>query len=227
MHLTAPKWCAIIVHRYRFYVKSELCEVKMPRAKKLPKILTEDEQRRLLEQLNTRYASPHRNLCMIRLMLDAGLRVGEVVALRPEHVNMQTCKVVIREGKGSKDREVWIPSDLRDLIGEWMERRTDSQWLFPTRNGDQVPTRYMRSAVKRYARKAGVQEWEKVSPHTLRHSFATDFLNETKNLRLLQEILGHADISTTQIYTHVNNADIREAMSDFRQRRQTSQDREC
>jgi site-specific recombinase XerD len=190
----------------------------MARKKKLPKILTDEEQKRMLEQINTRYPTPHRNLCMIRLMLDAGLRVGEVVALRPEHVNMQTCKLIVREGKGAKDREVWIPADLRDLIGSWLERRPASDYLFPTRTGSKVSTRYMREAVKRYAEKANVQEWEKVSPHTLRHMFATDFLNETGNIRLLQEILGHADISTTMIYTHVNDNDVREAMQAFRHR---------
>lgn len=190
----------------------------MAKSRKIPKVLTEGEQKRLLAQLNTRWPTPHRNLCMIRLMLDAGLRVGEVVALRPEHLNMRTCKLIIREGKGAKDRELWIDRDLRDLIGTWLERRPDSEWLFPTRHGTQVNTRYMRSAVKRYARKAGVQEWERVSPHTLRHTFATDLLNATGNIRLVQETLGHADVSTTMIYTHVNSEEIREAMQTFRRR---------
>jgi site-specific recombinase XerD len=188
------------------------------KSKKLPKILTADEQKRMLDQLNTRYKTPHRNLCMIRLMLDAGLRVGEVVALKPEHLNMTTCKLMIREGKGAKDRELWIGAGLRDLIGDWLERRPESSWLFPTRHGTQVKTRYMRECVKRYARKADVQEWEKVSPHTLRHTFATDLLNATGNLRLVQETLGHSDVSTTMIYTHVNNTEIKEAMQTFRSR---------
>ena len=190
----------------------------MAKSHKIPKVLTEGEQKRLLAQLNTRWLTPHRNLCMIRLMLDAGLRVGEVVALRPEHLNMRTCKLIIREGKGAKDRVLWVDPDLRDLIGSWLERRPDSEWLFPTRHGTQVNTRYMRSAVKRYARKAGVQEWERVSPHTLRHTFATDLLNATGNIRLVQETLGHADVSTTMIYTHVNSEEIREAMQTFRRR---------
>jgi len=189
------------------------------RPKKLPKVLTEAEQEQLLDQLNTRYPAPHRNLCMIRLMLDAGLRVGEVVALKPEHVNMQICKVLVREGKGAKDREVWIGQDLRDLIGEWLERRPESEWLFPTRHGTRVNTRYMRAAVKRYAKRAGVQEWEKVSPHTLRHTFATDLLNQTGSIRLVQETLGHTDVSTTMIYTHVNSEEIRDAMQTLRKRR--------
>ncbi|NIS21973.1 MAG: tyrosine-type recombinase/integrase, partial [Thermoplasmata archaeon] len=73
-----------------------------------------EEQARFLAQFNTRYPSPHRNLCMVRLMLEAGLRVGEVVALRPEHLDMTTCRLVVREGKGAKDRVLWISDDLRD-----------------------------------------------------------------------------------------------------------------
>jgi len=81
----------------------------------------------------------------------------------------------------------WISDELRDLIGESLQRRPESQWLFPTRNGSQVQTRYLRALVKRPARKAGVAEGEKVSPHTLRHTFATDLYRETKNLRLVQK----------------------------------------
>lgn len=190
----------------------------MGRRRKLPKVLSEDEQERLLAQLDTNYRTPHRNLCMIRLMLDAGLRVGEVVALKPEHVNMMTCRLQVREGKGAKDRVLWIPSDLRDLIGSWLERRPESVWLFPTRNGTQVNTRYMREAVKRYAEKAGVQEWEKVSPHTFRHTFATDLLEETSNIRLVQKALGHENLLTTQLYTHLTDTDLKDALQEFRHR---------
>ena len=187
-------------------------EPDMSRSKKLPKILSAEEQERFLAQFNTRYPSPHRNLCMVRLMLEAGLRVGEVVALRPGHLDMTTCRLTIREGKGAKDRVVWISDDLRDLIGGWLERRPESEWLFPTRTGGRVQTSYMRQMVKRMARKAGVQEWRKVSPHTLRHTFATDLYAETTNLRLVQKALGHSDISTTQVYTHVADAELEAAM---------------
>lgn len=184
----------------------------MSRTKSLPKVLSEDEQQRFLAQFNTRYPTPHRNLCMVRLMLEAGLRVGEVVALRPEHLDMTTCRLTVREGKGAKDRVVWISDDLRDLIGEWLVRRPDSGWLFPTRHGTRVQTRYMREMVKRTARKADVQEADRVSPHTLRHTFATDLYRETSNLRLVQKALGHADISTTQIYTHLVDGELEAAM---------------
>ncbi len=181
-------------------------------ARRLPKVLTGEEQAAVLILLNRRYPTPHRNLCMIRLMLDAGLRVGEVVALKPEHLNMTTCQLMVREGKGAKDRVLWIRDDLRDLIGDWLGRRPESDWLFPTRDGGKVQTRYLRALVKRLALKAGVAEARKVSPHSLRHTFATDLLRKTKNIRLVQKTLGHASLSTTMIYTHIYDGDVEEAM---------------
>ena len=184
----------------------------MSRSRRLPKILTSDEQVAFLSQFNTRYASPFRNLITCRLMLEGGLRVGEVVSLKRDHIDMVTCKVQVREGKGAKDRVLWIRDDLRDLIGEWLGRRAESLWLFPTREGGQVATRQLREVVKRMARRARVQEWERVSPHSLRHTFATDLLATTKNIRLVQKALGHADVSTTMIYTHVHDGELEEAL---------------
>jgi integrase/recombinase XerD len=188
----------------------------MARPKKLPKVLTSDEQKALLRQCNKRYKAPHRNLCMMRLMLEAGLRAGEVVSLRPEHLNMTTCKLMVREGKGAKDRTLWINYDLRDSIGRWLERRPSSKWLFPTRNGSKLDTRYLRAMVKKYAEKAGIPEWEQISPHTLRHTFATDLYRETKNIRLVQKALGHSDLSTTMIYTHIVDEELEDALRNFR-----------
>lgn len=182
----------------------------MPR--KLPKILTEAEQRALLDQFNTRYPTPHRNLCLLRLMLEAGLRAGEVVSLRPEHLNMTTCRLVVREGKGAKDRVLWIEDDLRDLIGEWLERRPESPWLFPTRNGTKIQTRYLRALVKRLAKRAEIAELKRVSPHTFRHTFATELYRDTQNIRLVQRALGHADLTTTMIYTHIVDEELEAAL---------------
>ena len=188
----------------------------MANPRKLPKVLTEDERKALLAQLNTRYPTPQRNLYILRLMLEAGLRAGEVVALRPEHLNLTTCQLIVREGKGAKDRTLWIRDDLRDLIGAWLDRRPESPWLFPVRTGDQLKTRYLRALVKRLALRAQIPEAEKVSPHTLRHTFATDLYRETKNLRLVQKALGHASVATTQIYTHIVDEELEEALRGFR-----------
>lgn len=188
----------------------------MGRPKKLPKVLTEAEQEALLDQLNPRYQSPHRNLTMLRLMLATGLRAGEVVALRPEHIDLDTCRLIVREGKGAKDRTLWFSDEIREAVEEWLERRPDSEWLFPTRDGGQLSTRYLRAMVSRIAEEAEISEADRVSPHTLRHTFATELYRETKNLRLVQKALGHASIQTTQIYTHIVDDELEEALRGFR-----------
>ena len=101
---------------------------------------------------------------------------------------------------------------MREIIGSWLERRPESPWLFPTRDGGQVQTRYVREMVKRVARKAGVSEVERVSPHSLRHTFATDLYGETRSLILVQKALGHAFVSTTQLYCHLVDGELEAAM---------------
>lgn len=184
--------------------------------RKLPKVLSDDEQERFKDQFNTRYVSPHRNLMMSRLMLECGLRVGEVVALERDHMDLNTGKLTVREGKGSKDRTVWMNDGLREDLTEWWERRVEElpgdDLLFVTSSGKSVETGYVRRAVKRMAKKANVAEAEKVSPHTLRHTFATDLLREGANLRTVQDALGHEDVSTTMRYTHLVNGEVESAM---------------
>lgn len=190
----------------------------MARPKKLPKVLTQAEQDALLAQLNPRYQSPHRNRVMLRLMLATGLRAGEVVALRPEHVDLGTCRLVVREGKGAKDRVLWFPDEIRGELEVWLKRRPDSEYLFPTRDGGQLATRYLRELVSRLAERAKIAEAEKVSPHTLRHTFACDLYRETRDLRLVQAALGHESIQTTEIYVHLVNGEVEEALKRLRVR---------
>jgi integrase len=184
----------------------------MARPRRLPKVLTPDEQRALLAKFDKRYLSGLRNLVAVRLMLECGLRCGEVVAVRPEHLDLDTCRLLIREGKGRKDRVVWFSDDLRDLIARWSKRRPESEWLLYTRHATQANTRYLRELVKRKAAAAKIPEADRVTPHTLRHSFATDLLRDTKNIRLTQEALGHANLATTMIYTHVTDDELEKAM---------------
>jgi len=184
----------------------------MSRPDKLPKILTDDETERLLDQPNQRYFSPRRDYLFMRLMLKAGLRSAEAVALQPDHIDMPTGKVTVREGKGAKDRTLWISNDLRDEIGEWLERRPESDYLLPTSKGKKVDTSQLRRSVKRYAKEAEIAEVDRVSPHTLRHTFATRLLRETGNIRKVQKALGHSDLSTTMLYTHVVDSELEEAM---------------
>ena len=97
-------------------------------------------------------------------------------------------------------------------LEEWMERRPASDWLLPTSKGTKVATSQLRRSVKRYARDAGIDEVERVSPHTLRHTFATRLYRESGNIRMVQKALGHSDLSTTMIYTHIVDEELEGAM---------------
>jgi len=175
----------------------------MSRPDKLPKFLSDSEVERLLDRPNERYYSPKRDLLMMRVQLSAGLRPGEVVALRPEHIGFNSGRIDVREGKGAKDRVVFVGDSLLEDLQDWMERRPESKWLFPTSKGTKVDTSHLRRSVKRYAREAGLDELDRISPHTLRHTFATKLYRETSDIRRVQKALGHSDLSTTMIYTHV------------------------
>lgn len=188
----------------------------MTRPRKLPKVLSTDEQARVLDRLDGRSLCSHRNRALIRIMLATGLRAGEAVALRPEHVDLRARRLVVREGKGAKDRQLWFGDEVAAELRAWEERRPRSDYLFPTRHGGQLSTRYLRAMVKRVAREAEVAEWERVSPHTLRHTFATHLYRKTKDLRLVQKALGHASVQTTQVYTHLVDDELEAALRSFR-----------
>lgn len=179
---------------------------------RLPKVLTEAETDALLDQPNDRYFGPHRDYLYMRLMLKAGLRAAEAVSLRPEHLSLMHGKLMVREGKGAKDRTLWIGEELISELEEWVERRPESDWLLPTRKGTKVATSHLRRSVKRYARDAGLDELERVSPHTLRHTFATRLYRESGRIRVVQKALGHSDLSTTMIYTHIVDEELESAM---------------
>lgn len=188
----------------------------MARPDKLPRVLTEAETEALLAQPNQRYFGPCRDYLYMRLMLKAGLRASEATALQKQHVDLMSGKLMVREGKGAKDRTLWVGEDLLEELQEWTDRRTEeaesSEFLLPTRKGTEVATSHLRRSVKRYARKAGIEEVDRVSPHTLRHTFATRLYRETGNIRMVQKALGHSDLSTTMIYTHVVDEELEGAM---------------
>jgi len=191
----------------------------MVRPKKLPTVLTEDEQERLLEQPNSRYPTGERNGTMLRLMLNTGLRLAEVTSLKWRDLNLTTGKLMVRKEKGSKDRTLWVAGGDIDRLRSWRERQVTAcdtcEHVFTTLQGHQLGHRYVQRMVKRYAAKAGIDK--NVSPHTLRHSFATDLYRETSKIRLVQKVLGHSDLSTTMIYTHVFDEELEGALKSFRQ----------
>jgi site-specific recombinase XerD len=190
---------------------------RVERPKRLPTVLNEDEQEALLKQPNPNRRTGLRNLCLLRLMLNTGLRAAEVLNLKVSDIDLPRGKVMVKQGKGKKDRTLWIGVKDLGLLKKWLKFKAqlpESEFLFTTRAGERLQDRYLRFMVKRLARQAGIDK--DVHPHMLRHTFATDLLRKTKNIRLAQKALGHAQITSTQVYTHIVDDELEEAMKTFR-----------
>jgi site-specific recombinase XerD len=187
------------------------------RPRRLPMVLTQEEQDALLQQSNPNRRIGLRSLCLLRIMLNTGLRAAEVLNLKVSDIDWQGGKVMVREGKGKKDRTLWIGEADLKLLKKWLKYKAklpESAFLFTTSDGKRLQDRYLRCMVKRLAQQAGIDK--DVHPHMLRHTFATDLLRKTKNLRLAQKALGHAQITTTQIYTHIVDDELEGALKTFR-----------
>jgi integrase/recombinase XerD len=206
---------------YRYLVRETRIEadpsalIEAPKlGRPLPKSLTEAEVEALLEAPDTGDPLGLRDRAMLELLYACGLRVSELVNLTREQLNLR--QGVIRvTGKGGKDRLVplgeeasaWLQTYLGEARPEIMRGRTGSA-LFPTRRGGAMTRQAFWHNIKRYARQAGIRK--PLSPHTLRHAFATHLLNHGADLRVVQLLLGHSDLSTTQIYTHVARQRLKE-----------------
>jgi site-specific recombinase XerD len=187
------------------------------RPKRLPTVLTEEERTALLGAPNPNQRIGLRNLCLLRLMLNGGLRSAEVLKLKVRDLDWQTGKVMVVKGKGNKDRALWIGAEDLELLEKWRHHRAqlpESEFLFTTLDGKRLKDRYLRCMVKRLALQAGIDK--DVHPHMLRHTFATDLFRQTKNLRLTQKALGHAQLTSTQIYTHIVDDELEAALKTFR-----------
>ncbi|MFN7271835.1 MAG: site-specific tyrosine recombinase XerD [Gammaproteobacteria bacterium] len=191
-------------------------DISMPRTgRALPKSLTEEEVERLLAAPDLSGALGIRDRTMLEVLYATGLRVSELVGLKHPQVNLNQGVVRI-SGKGNRERLVPLGAESIRWINEFMDGpRAEilgaqvTDYLFPTRRGDRMTRQSFWHIIKRYARLARVDK--PLSPHTLRHAFATHLLNHGADLRVVQMLLGHSDLSTTQIYTHV----ARERMKDL------------
>ncbi len=183
--------------------------------KRLPEVLTGEEQQALLAVPNKRYPTGYRNYLLITVMLNTGLRVAETLALKVDDIDRPSGKLQVREGKGGRDRVLWICPKTIDAIETWLTRRpAHSEHLFSTLKGGKMCDRYIRDFIKRYAVKAGIKK--DVHPHLLRHTFATDLLSKNGDIRLVQKALGHASITTTTIYTHIVDEQLKSALLTLR-----------
>lgn len=178
---------------------------KIPRS--LPKSLTEDEVEALLNQPDETQMLGLRDRAMLETLYATGLRVSELVGLKVTEVSLQE-GVVRATGKGSKTRLVPLGEEALDWITRYLKESRPqilggqlSESLFVTQRGDSMTRQAFWYLIKRHAKLADITK--PMSPHVLRHAFATHLLNHGADLRVVQMLLGHADISTTQIYTHV------------------------
>lgn len=178
----------------------------------LPDILTDSEERALLGAFNRRYRSGQRNRTMVLLALRTGMRIGEVLALRWEDIELDTGRVHLKHGKGDKDRVLWLsPPVLEELTATAAKMgRERSGLVFTTDKGGELDAGYCRRMIATYAKRAGIAK--RVHFHLCRHTYLSKLYARTHDIRVTQQVAGHADISTTQIYTHVSGEDVRAAM---------------
>lgn len=184
------------------------------RGMKIPEILNEEELKALLRQPNRKCPTGLRNYAMLRLMAYLGLRSAEVRGIHVRDIDWTSGKLTVKNGKGEKDRVLWMNVEDLELLQTWREIKPESDLLFCTLKGTPVQGRYLRALVERLGKKAGIDK--SVNPHMLRHTFATDLYRETKNLRMVQKALGHASLATTQIYTHIVDEEMEAALKGFR-----------
>ncbi len=186
--------------------------------------LDTDELERIFSQPDINTLAGLRDRAILELLFSSGLRVSELVSIDKSHINLKRREFMVR-GKGQKDRPIFISKDASIWIQEYLDKRDDNkQPLFVrigktsksiTTDGDyfRLTPRSVQRLVKKYALLAGITKH--VSPHTLRHSFATDLLMNGADIRSVQAMLGHSNISTTQIYTHITDSHLKESYEQF------------
>ena len=222
---TKARRLSSIKQLYRFAFEEDLrkdnpaIQVRGPRKdKRLPKSLSLQEVEQLLQTAHTmpkQRADKMRLTCLMNLLYATGMRVTELVSLPVAAVRGNPDMILVR-GKGGKERMVPLSPDARDAVILWLslrdqdEAHTKSTFLFPSRGKQGHLTRiWFFQQIKKLALMAGVNA-EKVTPHSLRHAFATHLLAGGADLRSIQTLLGHADIATTEIYTHIQYERLRE-----------------
>ncbi|HPR09873.1 MAG TPA: tyrosine-type recombinase/integrase [Candidatus Saccharibacteria bacterium] len=199
--------------------KIELARTKRPQVT----FLNEDELTRMFDQPDTATEAGLRDRAILELLFSSGLRVSELVGLDKDHINLKRREFMVR-GKGQKDRPIFISPEAANWIQKYLDKRGDSvKPLFIRYSGrktvdrsgnfHRLTARSIQRLVAHYALMAGITKH--VSPHTMRHSFATNLLMNGADLRSVQAMLGHSNISTTQIYTHVTDPHLKEVHSKF------------
>jgi site-specific recombinase XerD len=200
--------CRIAALRF-FFVKvlgrpyREVDLVYPKRPTRLPTILSEEEVQRLLESANSAY-----HFVILMTLYSTGLRRAELCRLKVEDIDSERMVIHVIQGKGNRDRDVSLSPKLLEVLRDYWRWRKPGTYLFPsllrTRPGLPITPRMVAYAVQQAAKRAGIQK--KISPHTLRHSWATHLLEHGTDLRTIQLLLGHVDLESTSLYLHLSQA---------------------
>jgi len=227
---TVVRKLATIRSFYKFLMKkgyvtsNPLVEIQTPKVeKRLPHFLAVEEIEKLLNAPQGVGFQAIRDRAILEVLYSTGLRVSELTSLNVGDVDL-TGEIIKARGKGRRERIMPIGRPALESIRKYLEARStvprinesDPDALFLNRFGDRLSSRSIRKILDKYIRVTGLNE--KTSPHTLRHSFATHLLNRGANLRMVQELLGHKHLSTTQIYTHVTTQAMKSALEEVHPR---------
>lgn len=199
---------------FNYNIKREIVSVnpadKVSRpklTKHLPEYLTEEEVGKLLD-VEVKSPYDYRNKTILELLYSSGIRISELVNIKTPNYDSEECLIRIM-GKGSKERIVPLGDYAVNIMNDYMNNyrplinKKHTDYVFVNNRGDKISRQFIFKVIKKEALKKGIKK--DISPHTLRHTFATHLLKNGADLRIIQELLGHENISTTQIYTHVTN----------------------
>ena len=204
-------------HYYKFKGVQPPINLTVPkRPKKMPNYLSEKETARLIDASRTEL----RTNLIITLLAQTGIRVSELCNLRITDVDLEENVIGIFSGKGDRDRIVIMPDECKNLVSKYLIERykmnTNFDYLLVSQRGTRFDSSTIQRIVREIAREAGITK--KVTPHVLRHTFATAVLRNGGDIRFIQQLLGHASIATTQIYTHVDDNTLKEMYQKHRPR---------
>lgn len=191
---------------YQEVLKKEFSDIKIPKKdKSLPEVMSQEEILNLIEATDNR-----KSRLIVSLLYSSGLRVSELVNLKVDDLNLKEKLGWVRRGKGSKDRLFTISESLSEELAKYLDKK-ENTYVFSKEKP--LTTRNIQKIIKGARLKAGITK--KVTPHTLRHSFATHLLEQGTDIRVIQAVLGHSSLNTTQIYTHISNEQLKKIKNPF------------
>ena len=205
--LTTNLHIAAIKFFFRNVIKREIDLKYLKRPKRIPEVLTKNETIAILSQITN---AKHRLL--IETIYGCGLRVSEATKLKKRDLRFEEEILFVRSGKGKKDRFVMLPKSISQRLKSYIDARADDNpYVFDSARGGRLTTSAIQKIMKNAVKKAHIKK--SVHPHTLRHSYATHLLENGTDIRVIQRLLGHNDVRTTEVYTHISNALIKTVKS--------------